>query len=313
MSLHLDRSTEARLEREIQTLQMKQAAEMKKVAVATKNQNSAINSAARSTSQASAKSHISKADREARNLERAHEQAARFGSEITRKMDELSRVRKRIFAGEEKQRKEQLKLAEKHRTAEAKARKELQDDNSKLAKDLQNLKEQLTAAMETQASDTQPFVVENADGQATPYDFFISHASADKEDFVSELVRQAEKANLNVWFDEDAIEWGQSIRQKIDEGLRRSYFGVVVLSPNFFSRPWTEYELDAIIQRDLSGRGRILPIWHRHSQDDVQKHAPSLAGRLALPTSNYSTEQIVAELLRMRDRFKNAAVDSNEG
>jgi hypothetical protein len=65
--------------------------------------------------------------------------------------------------------------------------------------------------------------------------------------------------------------------------------------------------LDGIVQRDLSGSGRLLPIWHRLTQDDVAKHAPSLAGRLALPTSNYSTEQIVAELLVMRDKFKAAA------
>ena len=112
---------------------------------------------------------------------------------------------------------------------------------------------------------------------------------------------------MDVWYDQSVLIWGDSIRQKIDDGLRRSYFGVVVLSPSFFERPWTQYELDAIVQRDLSGSGRLLPIWHRLSQDDVAKHAPSLAGRLAMPTSTYSTEQIVSELITMRDRFKAAA------
>jgi hypothetical protein len=150
-------------------------------------------------------------------------------------------------------------------------------------------------------------VVENAEGRATPYDFFISHASADKEDFVDGLVNGATTAGLDVWYDQSALIWGDSIRKKIDDGLRCSYFGVVVLSPNFFERPWTQYELDAIVQRDLSGSGRLLPIWHRLTQDDVAQHAPSLAGRLALPTSNYSTDQIVSELLTMRDRFKAVA------
>jgi hypothetical protein len=72
-------------------------------------------------------------------------------------------------------------------------------------------------------------------------------------------------------------------------------------------RVFAGVQLDAIIQRDLSGRGRILPIWHRLSRDDVQKHAPALAGRLALPTSNYSTKQIVDELLIMSARFKTAS------
>lgn len=307
MSLNMDRSTEARLQKEVNGLQAKQTTEFKKVAQATKNQNTAHNAASRASNPATARMHIAKAERESKNIERAHDQAARFGSDISRKMDELTRVRQRILDGEEKQRKDQVKVIEKHRKADEKARKQLQGDNSKLAKDLNSLKQQLNAAIEAQAADTQPFVVENAEGRGTPYDFFISHASADKEDFVDSLVKQAEAADLNVWYDDSALGWGDSIRQKIDDGLRRSYFGVVILSPNFFSRPWTEYELDAIIQRDLSGRGRILPIWHRLSLDDVERHAPALAGRLAFPTSNYSTAQIVEELIVMRDRFRAAS------
>lgn len=307
MTLSSDRSTEARLQKEINGLQAKQTAELKKVAQATKKQNAAHASAARATSPASVKSYLSQAEREAKNIERAHDQAANIASDISRKSDELLRVRKRVTDGEEKLRKDQAKALENQRKSDEKARKQLQADNSKLAKDLDDLKHQLTAAIEAQAADTQPFIVEIAEGRATPYDFFISHASADKKDFVDDLVKQAEAAGLDVWYDGNVLAWGDSIRQKIDDGLRRSYFGVVVLSPNFFSRPWTEYELDAIIQRDLSGRGRILPIWHRLSRDDVEKYAPALAGRLALPTSNYSTRQIVNELLIMRERFKTAA------
>jgi hypothetical protein len=93
---------------------------------------------------------------------------------------------------------------------------------------------------------------------------------------------------------------------KIDEGLRNAYFGVVVLSPNFFERPWPNYELDGLLQRDLSGKGRLLPIWHRLTQDDVAKHAPSLAGRLALSTASSTSDAIVQELITIRDRFKDA-------
>lgn len=304
MSLSLDRSTVARVQKEINELQRKQAEEMKKGAQATKNMNSAMSSASRASSPSSAKGYLNTADREARNVEAAQERAARYGTDISRKMSDLTHVQGRVFSGEEKQRKEQLAIHERQRKADEDARKRLQSDNLALAKDLANLRDQLTAAIERQAEATQPFVVENAEGQATPYDFFISHATADKEDFVDGLVSRARAAGLNVWYDSSALVWGDSIRQKIDDGLRRSYFGVVVLSPHFFERPWTQYELDAIVQRDLSGSGRLLPIWHRLSQDDVVKFAPSLAGRLALPTSTYSTEQIVGELLTMRDRIK---------
>ncbi len=304
MSISLDRSTAARLQKEINDLQRKQAEEMKKVAQATRNMNSAQSSASRAGNPSSARGYLNTADREVKNIEAAQDRAARYGADISRKMTDLTHAQERVFRGEVKQRKDQAAVHERQRKVDEDARKKLQSDNSALAKDLANLKAQLTAAIERQAEATQPFVVENAEGQATPYDFFISHATADKEDFVDGLVSRAQAAGLNVWYDTSTLVWGDSIRQKIDDGLRRSYFGVVVLSPHFFERPWTQYELDAIVQRDLSGSGRLLPIWHRLSQDDVVKFAPSLAGRLALPTSTYSTEQIVGELLAMRDRIK---------
>lgn len=307
MSLSTDRSTVARVQKEINDLQRRQSEEMKKVAQAMKNMNSAMASAARASSPSTAKNYMSTAERESKKLETAQDQAARFGADLSRKMDELARAQSRVLSGEEKERRDQAVAYEKQRKSEESARKKLQLDNLALSRDLASLKQQLTAAIENQVLATQPFVVEAAEGRATPYDFFISHASADKKDFVDGLVEQAGAAGLDVWYDHNAISWGDSIRQKIDDGLRRSYFGVVVLSPHFFDRPWTQYELDGIVQRDLSGSGRLLPIWHRLTQDDVAKHAPSLAGRLALPTSNYSTEQIVAELLVMRDRFKAAA------
>lgn len=307
MSLSTDRSTVARIQKDINDLQRKQADEMKKVATATKNMNSAMSSANRASSPSSAKSYLGTAERESRNIDSAQEKAARYSADIARKMSDLSRAQERVLKGEEDERKKTSDLYEKQRKADENARKRLTDDNLALSKDLAGLRAQLTAAISTQASSTQPFVVENAEGRETPYDFFISHAWKDKEDFVNGLVSAAKEAGLDVWDDQSAIVWGDSIRQKIDDGLRRSFFGVVVLSPNFFERPWTQYELDGIVQRDLSGAGRLLPIWHRLTQDDVAAKAPSLAGRLALPTSTYSTTQIVDELLEMRDRFKAVA------
>jgi hypothetical protein len=307
MSLSTDRSTVARIQKDINDLQRKQADEMRKVAAATKNMNAAVSSANKASSPSSAKSYLGTAERESKNIDSAQEKAARYSADIARKMSDLSRAQERVLKGEEDDRKKTNERYEKQRKLEEAARERLIDDNRALSKDIASLRAQLTAAITTQASNTQPFVVENAEGRKVPYDFFISHAWKDKEDFVNGLVSTAKEAGLDVWDDQSAIGWGDSIRQKIDDGLRRSFFGVVVLSPNFFERPWTQYELDGIVQRDLSGAGRLLPIWHRLTQDDVAEKAPSLAGRLALPTSTYSTAQIVDELLVMRDRFKAVA------
>jgi hypothetical protein len=304
MSLSNDRSTVARIQKAISELQRKQAEETRKVAEHTKRMNSAMASASRSTSQSSVNSYLSTATRESKNIESAQAKLASYATDISRKTDELIRVQERVVSGEEKERRDTSAAYDKQRKQDETARKKLQDANASLVKDVASLKAQILAAIEQQASNTLSFVVENAEGEEQPYDFFISHAWADKEGFVEDFVQKAKHAGLNVWYDRQALDWGDSIRQKIDDGLRRSYFGVVVLSPNFFERPWTQYELDGIVQRDLSGQGRLLPIWHRLTQDDVAKHAPSLANRLALSTSNYSTDDIVTELVSMRGRFK---------
>ena len=65
------------------------------------------------------------------------------------------------------------------------------------------------------------------------YDVFICHASEDKKDFVRPLAELIQQQNIDVWYDEFSLSIGDSLTQKIDEGLAKAKFGIVVLSPNF--------------------------------------------------------------------------------
>lgn len=310
MSLNSDRSTASRLTKEINNLRSSEAAEIKKEADATKKANAAHASASRASSQSSVSMYLNTVNREHKAAETAQQRRARYSNDIAKKSVELARVQDRIARDEESERKTSAAADGKRRIADEKSRKSLADANVKLRHDYEsrvsNLEDQLTAIIEAQASSTKPFEITAAEGQSEPYDIFVSDASADKEEFVDSLVQKARLAGLRVWYDDFALEWGDSIRQKIDNGLRSTYFGVVVLSPNFFSRPWPNYELDGLIQRDLSGKGRILPIWHRLTQDDVERYAPSLAGRIALSTSSSTSDSIVEELARVLQIYKHA-------
>jgi len=101
---------------------------------------------------------------------------------------------------------------------------------------------------------------------AEAYDVFISHASEDKETIVRSLVNELLKQSLKVWYDEFTLRIGDSLRQKIDKGLARSRVGLVVLSPSFIAKGWTNYELDGIVTRAVSGEQLLLPIWHNISK-----------------------------------------------
>lgn len=71
----------------------------------------------------------------------------------------------------------------------------------------------------------------------------------------------------------------------------------MVLSPAFFGQGWKQYELDGLVTKEVAGGEQIiLPVWHNVSQADVMGHSPSLAGKVARSTSDYSVEQIAAEI-----------------
>jgi phosphotransferase system HPr (HPr) family protein len=127
-----------------------------------------------------------------------------------------------------------------------------------------------------------PAGILNRQTNETPqYDVFISHASEDKETFVRSLAFELGHLGLKVWYDETAIDLGDSLRRKIDEGLAASAFGVVVLSEAFFNKDWPQKELDGLAARERDGKKIILPVYHNITVEQVARRSPLLADRLA--------------------------------
>ena len=85
-------------------------------------------------------------------------------------------------------------------------------------------------------------------------------------------------------------------RRKIDYGIARSRFGLVVLSPSF-AKNWPQYELDGLVARDVhEGGGRLLPIWHGLTKAELLSHSPSLTDRVALSTATTTIEEIANQI-----------------
>ena len=145
----------------------------------------------------------------------------------------------------------------------------------------------------TKASDSS----EKGDKAASEWDVFISHASEDKESFVHPLAEELTRLGLRVWYDKFTLRLGDSLRETIDYGLRYSRFGIVVLSPHFFSKDWPKKELDGLVALEVAGRKVILPVWHNVTRDDVVRFSPILAGRLAVSSST-GLDNVVSEIRR---------------
>ena len=131
------------------------------------------------------------------------------------------------------------------------------------------------------------------------YDFFICHASEDKDDFVRELAELLRTKGAKVWYDEFTLRVGSRLRREIDRGLVSSRFGIVVVSEHFFKKQWPQRELDGLFSLDNQELGRILPIWHKVTKEEVVQHSPTLADILALNTGVQGAEEIAEELLKV--------------
>jgi hypothetical protein len=128
------------------------------------------------------------------------------------------------------------------------------------------------------------------------WDVFIAHASEDKEVVALPLRNALVAMGVSVWLDKTEMRIGDSLRRKIDQGIRASRFGVVVLSHHFFSKGWTNHELDGLVTRNVAGEQSLLPIWHGLTHEDVMAHSPSLADKIAMNTGESSIDEIAHEI-----------------
>src|SRR5271166_764020 len=73
---------------------------------------------------------------------------------------------------------------------------------------------------------------------------FLCHSSSDKL-FVRKLAERLRSDRIDIWLDELEITVGESIHEKVNEGLKRSDFFAVVLSRGSIHSKWVREELSS--------------------------------------------------------------------
>jgi hypothetical protein len=129
------------------------------------------------------------------------------------------------------------------------------------------------------------------------WDVFISYASEDRDSTAVPLAVALRRAGVKVWLDQQELMLGDSLSEKIDDGLSRSYFGVVILSKAFFGKQWPKKELAGLRTREEEGHKVILPVWHGVDKKDVREFSPILADAVAVETSD-GIEYVADAILR---------------
>lgn len=167
---------------------------------------------------------------------------------------------------------------------------------------------------------TQQYVIPVVHEGQTPvdsqeeYDVFVSHAYEDKEDFVDEFVAALRTEGFTVWYDSSQLKWGDKMRERIDEGLSKSKFGIVVLSPNYIKegKYWTKAELSGLFQKESVTGKTILPIWHNLTKKQVIEYSPIIADIKAMTTADMTAEEIAAELKTLFEQDKTEGNDNGQ-
>jgi hypothetical protein len=139
----------------------------------------------------------------------------------------------------------------------------------------------------------------NSDRKLKDYDVFISHANADKNDYVNELYLSIKKLGINIFYDKDILSWGDNWKDTILRGTEQSEFAIIVISEGFFGREWTERELSEFLQKQNKMKQKIvLPLIHNITLEQLKVKYPSLRYIQSIRSDEYSVEQIAILLAK---------------
>ena len=225
-----------------------------------------------------------------REVER-HQDAA------TKAANESAALQKRIADKRIKRNEAYIKL-QKEQQNEHKMEQKVQ---AQAMTNMQRAYEERIAELEKQNSPIISTVSVEKNEELPEYDVFISHAWEDKESFADEFVEELRKLGVKVWYDTSEIRWGDSMRQKIDEGLKKSKFGIAILSPNYIAdgKYWTKSEFDGLFQMESINGKSLLPIWHNLTKQQVMEFSPIAASKKAMTTAMMTAKEIAEELVKL--------------
>lgn len=289
MSIEQYQRTVNNLDKEIATLEQKKASFDKKAA--DQEKKAAGVSISRNASASTINSKKRQIERYIKESNKAKEQSANL-------MKKIADKRKKRNDAYSKLQKEQHLEIKRQNNLIAKMQSDYEKQIEELASKVLSFNEKQLAVTDTM----------NEENEKPEYDVFISHAWEDKEDFVDDFVKDLNSLGVTTWYDKSQILWGDSMRKKIDEGLKKSRFGIVILSPNYIAegKYWTKAELDGLFQLESINGKKLLPIWHKLTKKEVMDFSPTIAGKLAMNTSSLTSKEIAE---KMQDLLENINSD----
>lgn len=226
-------------------------------------------------------------------------QIARYNDASNKAASESADLTKKIADKRKKRNDAYLKLQKEQQNEQKKQDQKIKNMQKLYERKITNLSNQMLESIHESAVAVSPVGKVAGAEEELQYDVFVSHAWEDKEDFVEDFVQELKNLGIRVWYDKSRIKWGDSMRAKIDEGLKKSRFGVAVLSPSYIAegKYWTKAELDGLFQLESVNGKTLLPIWHKLTKKEVMDYSPIIASKLAMNTASMTAKEIAENLL----------------
>lgn len=126
---------------------------------------------------------------------------------------------------------------------------------------------------------------------------FLSHSSADKP-FIRQLAADLTAAGITVWLDEQRIKVGESIPEKISQGLAESDYFLLAISQNSVESEWVKKELNGALINEVQRRSvHVLPL-----KLDNAKIPPAIADKKYADFSKSYKGGLEELLLALREK-----------
>jgi hypothetical protein len=88
---------------------------------------------------------------------------------------------------------------------------------------------------------------------------FLSYARENRAT-AQRIAQSLQAKGIDTWWDEWAIPAGESLRQKIDQGLGHCTHFIVLLTKESISKAWVNQEMDAAVVRKLQAQCTFIPL-----------------------------------------------------
>lgn len=96
---------------------------------------------------------------------------------------------------------------------------------------------------------------------------------------------------------------GDSILRHVEDGFENSAYFLLLLSPEYFKKSWTQFETGVALGR--GGKNRILPLFLKHfNRKELDRSALSIANTSGIDANKHSLEEIatmISDAIKNRD------------